>query len=235
MAAVRFLVRLPALLLVSLLAGAPSPAAAAPTSVPVGDTQVVLDAPSGYADTTYLGSPRLQDLAESLTPASNRVLLFAISDDDLRKFTLGDAPDYRRYMVAVIPKAQERERLSEARFRGLAEDLRRGFRLPEPGADMLKVLEKQPIGKPAALAELRSDATVVSYLQGTRLQPTKVPSGLFSTEERENYMFSTTTLLHLRGRAIDLAVFTLYSAPEDAAWVRSVTLRWIEDLQRLNR
>jgi hypothetical protein len=74
-------VRLAALVLCSLLAGISSPGTAAPTSIPVGDTQVVLDAPSGYADTTYLGSPRLQDLAESLTPASNRVLLFAISDD----------------------------------------------------------------------------------------------------------------------------------------------------------
>jgi hypothetical protein len=212
----------------------PSIGTAAPTSVPVGDTHVVLDAPSGYSDTTYLGSPRLQDLAESLTPASNRVLLFAISDDDLRKFTLGDPPDLRRYMVAVTPKSREREYISAARFRGMADDLRRGVTLPEAGADTLKLLEKQPIGKPAALAELRSDGSAVSYLQGTRLQPTKIP-GLFGGDERQNYMLSTTTLVHLRGRAIDLAVFTLFNSPEDAAWVRAVTLRWIEDLQRLNR
>jgi hypothetical protein len=233
MAAVRTAALLAALL-PGLLAGISPAATAAPISVPIGDTRIVLDAPSGYADTAYLGSPRLQDLAESLTPASNRVLLFAISDDDLRKFTLGDPPDYRRYMVAVIPKAQEREHLDEARFRSLADELRRGLHLPEAGADPVKLLEKQPVGKPAALAELRNEATAVSYLQGTRLPPTKIP-GLFGGSERQNYMLSTSTLVYLHGRAIDLAVFTLFSSADDAAWVRAVTQRWIEDLQRLNR
>jgi hypothetical protein len=233
MAAVRTAALL-ALLLPGLLAGISPAATAAPISVPVGDTQIVLDAPSGYADTAYVGSPRLQDLAESLTPASNRVLLFAISDDDLRKFTLGDPPDFRRYMVAVTPKSQQRDHMNEAQFKNMADDLRRGAKLPGAGADTAKLLEKLPVGKASALAELRNDATAVSYLQGTRLQPTKIP-GLFGSKERQNYMLSTTTLLYLRGRAIDLAVITLFDSPDDAAWVRSITLRWIEDLQRLNR
>jgi len=227
-------VRLVALLLCSLLAGAPSSGTAAPTSIPVGDTQVVLDAPSGYADTTYLGSPRLQDLAESLTPASNRVLLFAISDDDMRKFTLGDPPDFRRYMVVVTPKSQEREHLSESAFQRLLEEARRAAQVPAPGTDAIKLLEKQPVGKAATLIELRNDPSAAAYLQGTRLEPTKIPS-LFKSEVRQNYMLSTTTLMILRGHAVNLAVFTLYNTPEDSVWVRALTLRWIEDLQRLNR
>jgi hypothetical protein len=194
----------------------------------------VLDAPSGYADTTYLGSPRLQDLAESLTPASNRVLLFAISDDDLRKFTLGDPPDFRRYMVVVTSKSQERERLSEAAFRRLADAMRSASPAPQAGTDPMKLIEKQGVGKAATLVELRNDATVVSQLQGTRLEPTKIP-GLFSSDVRQNYMLSSATLMILRGHPVNLAVFTLYGSPEDAAWVRAVTLRWIDELQRLNR
>jgi hypothetical protein len=227
-------VRLTALVLCSVLAGVPMPGTAAPTSIPVGDTQIILDAPAGYSDTMELGSPRLIDLAESLTPASNRVLLFAISDDDLRKFTLGDPPDFRRYMVVVTPKSRERERMSEAGFRRMAEEMRRAVQLPAPGTDALKLLEKQPVGKATALLELRDDAGAISYLQGTRLEPTKIP-GLFSSDVRQNYMVSTTTLLMLRGHAVNLAVFTLYGTPDDSAWLRAVTLRWIDDLQRLNR
>ena len=91
-----------------LSAALPLTCAAAPFAINVGDARIVLDAPAGYADTTFTGSPRLQELAESLTPASNRVLMFAISDGDLRRFTVGDPPDFRRYMIVVTPNGMER-------------------------------------------------------------------------------------------------------------------------------
>src|ERR1700741_1638638 len=77
---------------------------AAPFAVQVGEARIGLDAPPGFADTGFTGSPRLQELGESLTSASNRVLLFAVSDADLRRFTLGDPLELRRYMVAVTPR-----------------------------------------------------------------------------------------------------------------------------------
>src|SRR5439155_1621052 len=97
-------------------------AVAAPFAIQLGDTRLGLDAPPGFADTGFTGSPRLQELAESLTSASNRILLFAISDADLRRFTLGDAPELRRYMIAVTPKGLERERVSPAAFGAFVRD-----------------------------------------------------------------------------------------------------------------
>ena len=47
---------------------------AAPFAVQVGEARVGLDAPAGFADTTFTASPRLQELSEALTPASNRIL-----------------------------------------------------------------------------------------------------------------------------------------------------------------
>jgi hypothetical protein len=72
-----------------------STALAAPFAVQVGEARLGLDAPPGFADTQFTGSPRLQELGESLTSASNRVLLFALSDADLRRFTLGDQLELR--------------------------------------------------------------------------------------------------------------------------------------------
>src|SRR5205807_7495205 len=96
---------------------AAAPALAAPFAVQLGDARLGLDAPPGFADTGFTGSPRLQELAEALTSASNRILLFAISDADLRRFTQGDTPDLRRYMLAVTPKGLERERVNPASFK----------------------------------------------------------------------------------------------------------------------
>jgi len=201
-------------------------------SVPLGDSRVVLDAPAGYADTTFLGSPRLQELAESHTSASNRVLMFAITDDDLRRFSGGVTPEFRRYLLVVTPKTSERERITPAAFQRMVGDSMRDFRAPA-GVDVVKHLEKQPVGVPSALAELRKDAAVLSVLQGTRLQPTVIP-GFFSNSERQNYLLSSSTLMLVRGKVINLAVFTVYDSPADAERVRTLTLRWTEDLQRLN-
>src|SRR5436190_16681510 len=91
-------------------------AVAAPFAIQLGDARIGLDAPPGFSDTGFTGSPRLQELAESLTSASNRILLFAVTDADLRRFTQGDPLEAKRYMLAVTPKAMERERIAQGAF-----------------------------------------------------------------------------------------------------------------------
>ena len=195
---------------------------------------MVLDSPPGYADTTFTGSPRLQELAESLTSASNRILLFAISDADLRRFTLGEPPEFRRYMLVATPRTMEREHVAQAAFERMAEEALRGLRPPAGGGDIAQHLEAQPVGASTALAELRRDPAAVSVLRGTRLEPTRIPR-MFGHDERQNFMLSSSTLMLVRGKVLNLSVFTLYDSADDAAWISSVTGRWIEQLQRLNR
>ena len=79
-------------------------AIAAPFAVQVGDARLALDTPPGFSDVQMTGSPRLLELGEALTSASNRILLFALEDADVRRFSLGDPPQLRRYVIAVTPK-----------------------------------------------------------------------------------------------------------------------------------
>ena len=201
--------------------------AAAPFAVQVGEARIGLDAPSGFSDTTFTASPRLQELSEALTPASNRILLFALSDADLRRFTQGDPLDLRRYMIVVTPRGMERERVSEASFKQFIGDSLTGLGAPPAEKDVVKYLDSRPTGTTNLLAELRKDGDVVSVLQGAR---TKGP-GLF---ERSKYMLSSTTLLLLRGKALSLSIYTQYDDPSDLEWIRTTTTRWVDDLKRLN-
>ena len=195
---------------------------------------MVLDAPAGFADTTFTGSPRLQELAESLTSASNRILLFAVSDADLRRFSQGEPPEFRRYMLVATPRAMERERVAPAAFRRMADEMAGALRALPEGGELASQLESQPVGALRPLAELRRDAGAVSLLQGTRLEPTKIPR-VFGSEERQNFMLTSGTLMLSRGKVLSVSVFTRYEAPADAAWVRAVTGEWVDQLQRLNR
>ncbi|MBI4124224.1 MAG: hypothetical protein HY467_04925 [Betaproteobacteria bacterium] len=204
-------------------------ARAAPFAVQVGEARIALDSPPGFADSSFTGSPRLQELAESQTSPSNRILTFAISDGDLRLFMTGDKPQFRRYMIVVTPKALERERMSAAGFAQLVAEALRDFGPPAAG-DFVKHLDAQPQGRAHLLAELRRDPEVVSVLQGTRVP---LPRRGFG-EDKGQYVLSSLTLMLLRGKALNLSVYTLYDGPADLEWISATTASWIAELQRLN-
>lgn len=208
------------------------PAAAAPFSVRLGSDRVVLDAVAGFTDTTELASPRLQELGESLTSASNRILLFALTDADLRRFKNGDVMEAKqRFLLAATPRALERDRVTAEQFAGLVATELRELGKPPPG-DYLKYLEKQTPGRSSLLAELKREAAVFSVLLGTRL--IAAPAGFLSAEKPPQYVLTTTTLLLVRGKTLQLTALTSFDGPEDVDWLKSITERWVSELRRLN-
>jgi len=219
-------------LAVSVLLFVSMTASAAPFAVQVGDTRLGLDAPPGFSDTGFTGSPRLQELAESLTSASNRILMFALTDADLRRFMVGDQLESKRFVVAVTPKGLERERITTATFTTFVTESLRGLgKPPAAGTDVHKYLDSQE-GRTLLLAELRRDAEVVSIVQGLRLP--SPPRSVFAEEKPGQYVLTTITLILLRGKALNLTVVGPYESASDLDWIRALTARWIEDLQRLN-
>ena len=201
--------------------------AAAPFAVRLGAERIALDTPPGFADTLDLGSPRLLELAETLTSASNRILLFAITDADLRRFQQGDTPEFRRYLLVATPRAMERDRVNPEQFKAFVGESVRGLGSPAEPQDIRKFLEAQPAGRAILLQELRRKPDAVSVFQGTRM-PTKA-------KEKPVYLLSTTTLLLMQGKALNVSAFTGYEGDADPEWLKSVTLRWLDELQRLNR
>jgi len=154
------------------------------------------------------------------------VLLFALSDGDIRRFTLGDELELRRYMAAFTARATERERMTEGAFKSMAADLQRELG-NLPSGDYLKHLEAQPPGAVSILAELRRDPDAIAVLQGTRAKGR-------TFFEKSTYYLSSTSVVLLRGKAVTLSVSTQYDQPADLEWIRAVTARWIDELKRLN-
>src|SRR3954471_17490401 len=132
-------------------------AIAAPFAVQLGDTRVALDTPPGFSDVQATGSPRLLELAEQLTSASNRILIFALEDRDVRRFNVGDSPELRRYVIAVTPRELQTARVTLPAFHGLAADAMRDLgKVPEPGVPLRTYLDAEP-RRAKLLAELRKD------------------------------------------------------------------------------
>ena len=215
-------------ILAALTAFLASSALAAPFAVQLGDTKLALDAPPGFSDVQATGSPRLLDLADSLTSASNKILLFALEDADVRRFSNGDSPELRRYVIAVTPRELQTARVNASAFRALVtESMRDLGPLPDPNAELRPYLDSHQ-DRVNLLGELRKEQDVVSIVQGARL-----PDPPRSRAE-PRYLLSSATLMLVRGKALNLSIYTLHSGPQDVEWLRTTTLRWIDELQRLN-
>ena len=227
-------VRIYAALLAALLAAPPLTGAAAPYTVRLGTERIALDVLPGFTDTTDLASPRLQDLAASLTSPSNRVLLFALTDADLRRFQMGDPLDKkRRYVMAVTPKELERERVSANAFKAFVAESLRDLGKPEQFKDLPKFLEDRPIGLPNLLIEPKQGQTSVSLMQATRLTP--LPGERMFDRSTPQYLVFTTTFVLVRGKALILTVYTLFYDSADIDWLKTASQRWADELLRLNR
>lgn len=211
-----------------LLASFSSAVLAEPFAVQLGDTKLGLDSPPGFADVQATGSPRLLDLAEQLTSASNKILLFGLEDSDVRRFTVGDSLELRRYVIIVTPRDLQMARVTPAGFRSLVTDAMRDVGSPpDPKVPLRAYLDAEP-RRPKLLAELRMEPDVASIMQGARLpDPPR-------SREPPRYLLNTVTFMLIRGKALNLAAYTAYNGPEDLEWLRAATLRWIEDLQQLN-
>lgn len=219
-------------LIVSLSLAAAFQAGAAPVIVSVGGERLVVDTVPGISDTMNLASPRLIDLAESLTTASNRILLFGLTDADIRRFMQGEKTDLKRYMLMTTPMHLERERVTAAQFKMLVDDAQRDAGAPPVGIDFKKHLDEQGKTRPVALEQLKQTDTIYSVLIGARLPD---EGGFASWWSKPQYVLSTNTFLLVRNRALSLSVYSNYDTPADVEWIRFVTDRWIQTLQNLNK
>jgi hypothetical protein len=225
--------RIAAALLAAILLLPAAPAGAVPFVVRLGIERIVIDAPPGFTDTVELASPRLQSLSEALTSASNRVLMFALTDADVRNFTVGERIEARRYALVVTPKGLEGTRVTPKQFSELVSDAAQGLGAKVDAPDLIKFLKEQPIGKLHLLAELKREPEIVSVLVAVRLP--ELPGEKFYNFSTAQYQVSTETLMLVRGKAVRLSAYTLYDSPADLEWVREITRRWQDELLRLNR
>ena len=71
------------------------------------------------------------------------------------------------------------------------------------------------------------------------LKDPKVAEQMLSSQggwnEKRQFRVSAMTIALVGGRALYLSAFSAYDSPADIAWLKTVSERWLEDLQRLNR
>jgi hypothetical protein len=206
--------------------------AADPYAVRIGHDKVVLDVPGGFTDSLNLGSPRLQDFAASVSVPSNRILAFGLTDADMRRFQLGDKIEVNRFVLVATPRSLEQQHLNSQQFADYAKDLVDALGKPVKASNLAQYLESQPIGKRSLLAELRRDPAAVTVVQAVRLEP--VPGYRFYERDKPQYLVYSSTLLHVRGKVLQVSLFSLSETATDVEWLSGASKLWADELLKLN-
>lgn len=61
------------------------------------------------------------------------------------------------------------------------------------------------------------------------------PGATFWQSDTPQFLCFTTTLFLVRGKALQLQVYTLYDGPADTEWLKTITQRWQDELLRINK
>ena len=145
----------------------------------------------------------------------------------------GDRPEFKRYVVAGTAREFERQRATAEDFAQFVADALRGLgEAPPAGSDLRKLLGAAPEGKPMLLEFLRRDASVASYIQGTRLASPK--RSWSDWDVQPVLVLVSTSLAMVRGRPVNLSITISLEDPADLEWLQLNTRRWLEQIQRLN-
>ena len=75
------------------------------------------------------------------------------------------------------------------------------------------------------------DPDAISLLRAVRLPPAE---GVLSWFKPSQYVMSSTTVILLRGKLLTLTVTSGYESKADIDSIRELTLRWVDQLRRLN-
>ena len=212
-----------------------SPAWAAPFALQVGDLRLGLDAAGRLRRLPLLtGSPRLIELAESLTAASNRILVFALTDADMRRFNGGDAPELRQRLLVVTPRALEHQRTSGRRVRRQrARDAALARQTSRPKATSPEVPRDAP-----ARQRRRASASCA----GSRRSWLSCAAFACRPSRRPVQLLQAVAVRRSRAPPCSCCAANRCSSPSspatrakaDLEWIRATTLRWIDELRRLN-
>lgn len=215
------------------------PAAWAEASVqtPVGLALVEMPVPEGFAD-GLRGLPPMRQLAERMTPPSNRLLALFVSEADRQRLDAGQSPVLERYFMAQTLRQAENETLGLADFGNVREMLRTQYQtMFKSLAPAFQQMLDQAAGSLQRAAGLDTLSLKIGEMQGLEIFDDR-PSSISllavtkyavqangRTEEIPMAIGITTAVL--KRKLVYFYAYSTYRAPADLDFVRKSTLAWL--------
>jgi hypothetical protein len=212
------------------LAGAQAQTTADPLQV----GGVTIEAPSlpGFNEITKV-SPDVVALAQTMIPATNRLLGVYLSDWDYEKLVNGEAPDFDRYMFIQVHRELENKNISRSDFGEISTQLKaqQDTILDDVREDVGKIFDSasdqiskdydvsldMQLGDQKSLGVFLDQPNAVAFTSLVKYQ------GSLEGESFDYVMAGSTMLMKVKRRLLYVYVYSQYETQADVDWVESRT------------
>ncbi len=215
-----------------------------PYTASVGLKLLKLPLPPGTVEPSR-SVPPLRQMAERMTPPSNRLLALFVERADEAAARSGQAPTMARYFMVQSFRQAEAGSVSAAEFREVRQQLRQQYQqiLVQAVPQVQGHLDgaAQAMGRDAGLDRLQVKVGEMKGLDVfderehtiSLLALTKYEVQAGDRREEVPMAMSITTGI-LQGKVVYFYAYARYQGPPDLDWLRQVTRDWVERATRAN-
>jgi hypothetical protein len=195
---------------------------------------VTIDAPAlaGFNEISQI-SPDVVALAQTMIPATNRLLGVYLSDRDYEKLVNGESPDFDRYMFIQVHRELENKNISRADFREISTQLKaqQDTILDDVREDVGKIFDSasnqiskdydvsldMQLGDQKSLGVFLDQPNAVAFTSLVKYQ------GSLEGESFDYVMAGSTMLMKVKRRLLYVYLYSQYETQADVDWVESRT------------
>ncbi len=222
-----------ALVLAALVVAAPAFAQETPyepTSrdviLKVGKASVVLPPPAGFEEVSRT-APQLAQMGRQMTAQSNRFVALYMPAGFVERLQRGEMADLNRYMSVQTIRATEKMVYEGSAIAELFSTVRR---------EMTTSLTTQNFDQGGVAVQRQGAAGAI--FDETPYSISAIHTVNFNAtvggENRAGQMVTATTFAIIKGKVLNIVVFTPYTSPRDLQWAKDTTTAWVRDIAQVN-
>ena len=203
--------------------------------VEVGGSKIQLPAPKGFTEVSTLHPPSRQ-LAETLTPPSNRLLTIYMEQADIDAVNNGQSASWSRYMMVQTDRQSEGFTISAPDFAQVREVLtsQQGMLLENVKSQVNGYFESiETGGDPKSKIQVGNLLPLGVFTDENRRHASESLAKYSLTDQTrdEGYLVSgATNVLHVGNRIVFAYVYATYESEDDRQWVRQVSGQWSAEI-----
>ena len=212
--------------------------------VDVGGVIIDVQAPVGFHEISSLSS-ETRERAEIFVVPGNRLLAVFVSEGDLGRIMIGEAPEFKQYMMLQVFRKLEYQRISNAQFEQLVakttgqqntllskvED--KVDTVLEGAADRLseeyEISLKMTVGEVVPLGVFFEQTNAMGFASLAKYQIAT------EGENLDHVIAGSTSFLLARDKVLFAYVYSRYESQENIDWVRSKSKEWVNSLLKSNK
>ena len=192
--------------------------------IEVGGVKIDVQAPIGFHEISSL-SPETRNLAETMTPPSNRLLAIFVSEDDLGRIMKGEVPKFGRYMLLQVFRELENTNISNGQFRQLVAQIKaQQNTLPKE----YELSQKMKIGEHVPLGVFFEQSNAIGFASLVKYQAEA------EGEKLDYVVAGGTSFIRVKQKVLYAYVYGTYENQDDLNWVRSKSREWVNSLLTFN-